>query len=63
MAELFLSRLCGGEPNLKFVVRCYVFLSRLCGGELVGVGATLLLVFLSRLCGGEPLLYLQYRAQ
>ena len=49
----FLSRLCGGQPELKSSVDVEEFLSRLCGGQRWAILAALTAGFLSRLCGGQ----------
>ena len=53
LAQLFLSRLCGGEGPVQYGIRFGNFLSRLCGGEVIEKLRTVTPTFLSRLCGGE----------
>ena len=52
-APIFLSRLCGGEPEQERLYAYTNFLSRLYGGELHRPFTIALLIFLSRLYGGE----------
>ena len=49
----FLSRLCGGEDDIRQGHTALVFLSRLCGGEFSPLDIAAQGFFLSRLCGGE----------
>ena len=53
MADIFLSRLCGGEQQQPKMADSVEFLSRLCGGERGTPRQTSDRGFLSRLCGGE----------
>ena len=52
-AQLFLSRLCGGEQARALALPDPDFLSRLCGGERYACDVYGFYRFLSHLCGGE----------